>query len=118
MNYPTIKTVEDLRAFMAEVKGEAVDNAQLFWFVCMYNAALIGDSYSRKDIAAMLLGGVKATDSLQDVQDFIDTFYEDGPDEYNQLQSLYIVKFVFNFFSKGVKEEEVQIQIGDLEDAE
>lgn len=116
MDYPLIKTTEDLRSFMGSVGGEAVTDDRLVWFVCMYNAELISQAYTTKDIAAMLLEGVKATNSLTDVQEFLNTFFEDtGDGNYAKLQNLHIVKHVLDFFGKYNAAEEVQEMINEME---
>lgn len=124
MSYPTIKTTEELRSFMSTVKTAmgkegGVTDENLFWFVCIYNAKLILDSYTTKDIGAMLQGGVDPTNKLDDVQQFIDTFYEDVDSEdvdYAQLQSLYIIREVADFYSAHDKSADVDAKIQTLEE--
>jgi hypothetical protein len=111
--YPTITTTEELRSYLTEVSGNEITDADLFWFVCIFNANSIVESYTTKDIAAMLQEGVKPTDKLSQVQEVIDTFYEDDGDRYNQ--SLPIVAAVFNFCGKYTEETTIRELIGEDE---
>lgn len=117
MTYPTITTTEALRSFMAEVSGEPVSDNQLFWFVCMYNAKLISESFTLSDIAAMLQGGIKPIDSLQDVQGFIDTFYDDDNDvDYNKYQNLHIVRHALEQLGERDKAADISVLIDTFYD--
>lgn len=116
MSYPMIKTTEELRSYMAEVSHEEVTDETLIWFVNVYNAKILLDSYSSKDVAAMLQGGVEPTNKLEHVQQFLDTFYEDSEDEdYLKLQSLHIIKQVLVFYGEHELVGDVEAEIEDLE---
>lgn len=116
MNYPIIKTTEALRSYMAEVSHKEVTDENLIWFVNIYNATMLADSYTTKDIAAMLQGGVEPTNKLEHVQPFLDTFYEDSEDEdYHKLQSLYLIKQVLRFYGKYELVGDVEAEIEELE---
>lgn len=109
--YPTIKTVDELRAFMATVAGiPEVREADIIWLVCIVNARMVSDSFTIKDIAALFKDGIDRVESLADVQAFLDTLYEEdveGNEVQNANAALNLIAWVLNFYSKW--EEEAQV---------
>ena len=104
--YPTIKTIEDLRAFMATVEGQDVSDDDLIWFTCFQNARILLDSSSTKDVARLFAEGMAPIDKLSDVQEFIDTFrLNEG--EIEMYHTLPLIAMVFNFYFKTAEEDEV-----------
>ena len=102
--YPTIKNVDHLRAFMAQCTDNPVTDSDVIWFVCIVNARILSDSATIKDLAYLDKDGVTKIESLDDVQRFLDDHYEDEDEGDNALR---MVAFVLNFY--GRFEEEAQV---------
>lgn len=86
----TTWTTESLRAHIREHSNDPDDatDAALIWFVCEQHAQAIWECCSTKDLARMLHDGVKAIDSLADVQNWLNTHNEmlaDDPDSEDGL---------------------------------
>lgn len=113
-----IKTTDDLRLYVSEVRGEIIIDDNLFWICCMFNADMILDTYSSKDIANMLLGGVPPFNTLAHVQEFIDGLYEDGDNDYNKAQCLLIKKFVLKLHNKHTEADIIQQEIDAINEGD
>ncbi len=72
-----IRTVEQLRSFLSSVLEREITDQNLIWGNALYNASLVLQSFSVKDLASMMMDGITATNMLSDVQNTIDTFFED-----------------------------------------
>lgn len=96
---PQIRTTEQLREFMQQVGGKPVTDANLIRFKCYYDARLLVDSATTNDIATILQEGVKPAE-IGDVQDWINTFFEDVDEEDIAQQNVYIVNAVLHFYGK------------------
>lgn len=109
--YPTIKTVDELRAFMTATSiKEVVSHADIIWFVCLYNARVVSEAYSLKDIAAMFSEGVAKIDTMHDVQEFLNSLYEEFTEcnaLQNEINTLTLVAQVLDFYCKH--EEHAQV---------
>jgi hypothetical protein len=102
--YPTIKTVDELRAFMESVIGEVVTDANLIWFVCVCNARLVSETCSIKDMAALFSEGVAKIDKLSDVQAYLDTVYEEFTEDnavQNEINALTLILWILDFYYKA-----------------
>ena len=78
MKLKNIRTGIDLRTYLEAHVEDDVTNDTIEWFVAMSDAALIGDCFSRKDMASMFLDGIPAIkDNPKAIDDFIGTFFED-----------------------------------------
>lgn len=114
MNHPIIRNTEQLRSFMESVKHKEVSDNDLTWFVAYFNASMILDAYDTKDLAAMLQEGIPAT-TLDSVQPFLDTFYEDYDTSHHYLEGLRLVRFIYYFYGKYNDERVVEEEIDKLE---
>ena len=99
MNTTQIRTVKQLRAFMKKVSKEEVKDDNLTWFACIGYAESLTDS-SLKDLAWLFRGGVTPVKTLDDVQKYIDTFFEEGESEFNKEQNKYLLDAVYRFYGK------------------
>lgn len=72
-----IRTVEQLRSFLSTVLEREITDQNLIWGNALYNASLALQSFSAKDLASMMMDGITAINMISDVQDTINTFFED-----------------------------------------
>lgn len=116
MTYPTIRTVDDLRAFMQQhtTEGKVVDDAMLLWFVCVGYARSLSDA-SIRDRARLFRDGVDPVKTLDDVQKYLDTFWEDeGVDgDQDTYLNITVVYQVFLFFGLNDLVNQVEAQMSD-----
>jgi hypothetical protein len=116
-----IRTIEDLRAFMQVVsdsrgEGKAIVDKDLIWFVCMQEAEMLLDSYRTKDIASLFSSGVQAINTLEQVQDHLDSRFEDG-EEYHAEQNRYLLAAIYRHFGLHDQSDELMDEnTGDDED--
>lgn len=97
-----IKTTEQLREHMKQVVAKydldyEVTNGELIWFVCIQNAQSVSSNMNLREIASLYREGIKAA-MFEDVQDWIDTLYDDSmPENYNKAQDTFLRAFVHRF---------------------
>jgi hypothetical protein len=107
----TISTAEELRDRMAIVKGAPVDDNQLCWFVCVQEARATLD-LGIKDIASLFSDGIEPINTLDKVQEYINTLYEfeedgtiDWNNEFNDDQLDFLIDAVYSFYGKASPNE-------------
>jgi hypothetical protein len=100
-NLPQVRTVEQLREVMREFVCEAVTDKNLVWFACIGYAETLSDS-SLKDLARLFAEGVDKVETLDDVQDFIDTFFEGVDEEEATQNNRYLLAAVARFYGNHV----------------
>ena len=78
MQTPIIKDVEALRQQMEKVdpNHEMCTDDRLIWYVCIQEARSLSEART-KDIASMFRDGITAINSLEQVQEHLDTYFED-----------------------------------------
>lgn len=99
METPIIKDVEALRQHIQAVdpEHEVVDDDRLFWFVSIQEARSLSDA-SIKDIASMFRDGMDPINTLERVQEYIDTYFEGYTDEETIMeQNGFIINAVYDF---------------------
>lgn len=102
-----LSTVEKLREHMQNVdpKHEDVTDDRLCWFVCIQEARSLCDA-TTKDIARMFQDGIDPINTLDKVQEYLDTIFEDydldnlceDDLEWVMEQNGYIINAVKNFY--------------------
>jgi len=102
-----ISTVEKLREHMQNVdpKHEDVTDDSLCWFVCIQEAKSLYDA-TTKDIACLFQYGIEPINSLDKVQEYLDTYFEDwdldnisdDDEEFIHEQNGYILNAVNDFY--------------------
>lgn len=72
-----MKTVDLLRSYLSEVLKQELTDENLIWANCLFEASSIIQSYTTKDLASSLQEGLGPLNKLSDVQNTLDTFFED-----------------------------------------
>ena len=108
-----IKTVEDLRDYIKSITGEVFTDKELIWLNCMYQASSMFDSSSTKDIANVLLEGIKPINQLSDVQDLLDTVYADLDDTTEA--TLYLQQYVAIHIGNHTLARQLQEQLEEYQ---
>jgi hypothetical protein len=106
---PLLKTVALLQDYMATVAEKEVTDDQVIWFNCFREARLIMNTNTTKETAHMLLEGFAAMNTLESVQNSLDTMFDDDADE-DELSSnnIYLKCDVAQFYVKHKLLEELE----------
>ena len=75
-----LNSIEALRSHIEQVSGKAVTDEDLMWFVAYINASMYFDCGDVKELASLFVKGCDKM-TIADVQDYIDTHYEECDDE-------------------------------------
>lgn len=94
-------TVEELRLLLAQYdpKSRKVTDEQLLWFICVQEARMIFDSGTVKELAGLFQEGIKARSSLEDVQEWLNIFFdEEDEDEIQSLKDMLVDDMIKPFY--------------------
>lgn len=78
------QTFDQLRDWVEQHTNQEEVEKNVKWFVAMFEAELIFESYKRKDLARALLDGTKPIDE-EYVNEFLSQFLEDLKEEVNPI---------------------------------
>lgn len=98
MNFP--KNSTELAALIKELTGETVEFEDVRWFVCMQEAANIGN-WSWKDIARSLMdGGITGIQTEDDIRGWLETYF----DGYGEDDEEWFKEEIYEPFCESIKE--------------
>ncbi|MGZ8856204.1 MAG: hypothetical protein ACXW0J_03155 [Nitrososphaeraceae archaeon] len=77
-----IRTPKELAEYMSSVNPNyQINDDKLIWFVCVQEARFIFDGCTIKDLARSLKEGIAPINSIEQVQNWLDTFYSEFEDD-------------------------------------